>query len=81
MAVRFGTVHLNFCYEVRYAGTVRFFIMIRVRYVGTVRFFVKVRVRYFGTLFELKTPGFLHIALAFCTQRQKAAETYAKCVN
>ena len=25
MAVRYGTVHLNFCEEIRYAGTVRFF--------------------------------------------------------
>ena len=40
-----------------------------------------VRVRYVGTLFEFKIPGILHVALAFCMQRQKAAKADAKCVN
>ena len=38
MAVRYGTVCLNFCEEVRYAGTVqvRFFVMVRLWYVDTI---------------------------------------------
>ena len=37
MAVRYGTVRLDFCYEVRYAGTVRLFCNGRgmVRWYGT----------------------------------------------
>ena len=35
--VRYDTP--NFCEEIRYAGTVRFFVTVRVRYVGTVRLF------------------------------------------
>ena len=52
--------------------------MIGVRYA---LFFVKVRVQYVGTLFELKAPDFSHIAPDFCMQKQKTAETDAKCVN
>ena len=40
-----------------------------------------VRVRYVGTLFELNIPDFLHIAPAFCMQRQKTAEAEVKCLN
>ena len=67
MAVRYGTVRLNFCEEIRYAGTVCFFVMVRVRYIGT--------------WFELKIPDFLHIAPAFCMQGQKTAKAEVKCVN
>ena len=65
-AKKYGTL-------VRYA----FFVMVRVR----CAFFATVRVRYVGTMFELKIPDFLHIAPAFCMQRQKTAEADAKCVN
>ena len=73
MAVRYGpgrwygTVRLNFAK--RYGTLVRY------------AFFVMVRVRCVGTLFELKIPDFLHIAPAFCMQRQKTAEAEVKCVN
>ena len=30
-----STVRLNLCWEVRYAGTIRFFVMVRVRWYGT----------------------------------------------
>ena len=70
-AKRYGTL-------VRYA----FFVMIPVRYVSTVRLFCNgTLVRYVGTWFELKIPDFLHIAPAFCMQRQKTAEAEVKCVN
>ena len=71
MAVRYGTPQFWL------RSTIRFFVMVRVWYA----FFVKVRVRYVGTLFELKTPDFSQIALGFCVQRQKTAETDAKRVN
>ena len=61
-------------------STVRFFCNVT----GTVRLFRQgsgLRVRYVGTLFELKIPDFSHIAPAFCIQRQKTAETDAKCLN
>ena len=64
---------------VRY-GTPQFLLRSTARWYGT-PFFEKVGVRYVGTLFELKTPDFLHIAPAFCMQRQKTAEADAKCVN
>ena len=72
MAVRYGTI-----------GTVRYASTFAKKYGTLVRysFFVKIRVRYGGTLFELKIPDFLHIARAFCIQRQKTAETDAKCMN
>ena len=54
-----------------------FFVMVQVCYA----FFVVVWVWYVGMLFELKIPHFLHIAQAFCMQRQKTAEGDAKCVN
>ena len=44
-------------------------------------FFVKIQVRYVGTLFEWKISDFSHIAPALCMQRQKTAETDAKCVK
>ena len=79
---QYDTVRLNFCYEVRYAGTVHLF----CDGTGTVRWygmpcFVLVRVRYGGTLFELTIPDFSHIAPTFCMQRQKTAEADAKCMN
>ena len=63
--------------------TVRYASIFAKKYGTLVRyaFFVKVRVPYVGTLFEFKTPDFSHIAPAFCVQRQKTAETDAKCVN
>ena len=69
----YSTIRLNFWEEVWYT----FFAMVRVWFV----FFVIVRVRHIGTLFEFQIPDFLHIALAFCKQRQKTAETDVKCVN
>ena len=51
--------------------------MLRVRHA----IFAIVQVRYVGTLFELKIPDFLHLAPAFCVQRQKTAEADAKFVN
>ena len=67
MVRRYGTVRLNFAKK--YVTLVQY------------AFFVKVRVRYVGTLFELKVQDFSHNAPAFCIQRQKTAETDAKCVN
>ena len=68
---------------VRYVGTVRYASIFVKKYGTLVRyaFIAKVRVRYVGTLFELKIPDFSHIAPAFCTQKQKTAETDAKCMN
>ena len=74
MAVRYRTVRLNFCLEVRYAGMVRFFCDGTVRWYGTL--FVMVQVRYVGTLFELKILDFSHIAPAFCMQRHRRSQDF-----
>ena len=58
-------------------STVRLNFCEEIRYA----FFVMVRVPYVGTWFELKIPDFLHIAPAFCMQRQKTAKAEVKCVN
>ena len=70
MAVRYGTlVRYPSIFAKKYSSLVRY------------AFFVMVRIRYVGTLFELKIPDFSHIAPTFCIQRQKTAETDAKCMN
>ena len=68
---------------VRCLDTVRYVSIFGKKYGTLVRYavFAMVRVRYVGTLFELKIPDFSHIAPDFCMQRQKTAETEAKCVN
>ena len=75
MAVRYGTPKFLL------RTTVRFFRNGRLRYVGTVRLFCKDTgtVRWYAL--KIKTPDFLHIAPAFCIQKQKTAETDAKWVN
>ena len=80
MAVRYGTPQFFLRSTVRWYGT----FSLQWYWYGTLvryAFLVNVRVGYVGTLFELKTPDFSHIALALCIQRQKTAETDAKCVT
>ena len=74
-----STVRYASIFAKKYDTQVRYAFFVRVRLQNA--FFAKVLVLYVGKLVEFKTPDFSHIAPAFCVQRQKAAETNAKCVN